>query len=136
MIFSKLMIILFSFFQKLFPKSKFLKQKTFSFFFSDSLNSSKFVKFIKILILTQRAIKNMRNRTKFRILKNDVKEKFFEVIDDQSYFMIKTLKRSFTFIRNKKFRSFISKLRRFFRRNFSFLSKISSNFFVSNIINK
>ena len=130
MIFSKFMIFLFGFFQKLFPKLNFSKQKTFSFVFSDILNSSKFVKFTKVLNLTQRAIKTLRNRTKFRTLKN-VNEKFFEIIDDESYFMIKTLKRSFTMIRSKVFRGFISKLRRFFRRNFKISSAICSNFFFN-----
>ena len=55
----------------------------------------------------------MRNRTKFRCL-NDINEKYLEIVDDESHFMIKTQKNSFSFfIRNKTLRIFFVKFRSF-----------------------
>lgn len=73
----------------------------------------------------------MRNRTKYRCLK-DMNEKYLEIVDDQSHFMIKTQKNSFSFfIRNKTVRKFFVKFRRFIRRNFEILIIISSSILFS-----
>lgn len=99
------------------------------------ISSPKLVKFIRLLILIQRAIKNMRNRTKFRSLK-DMNERYLEIIDDQSHFMRKTPKNSFSFfIRNKTLRIFFVKLRRFIRRNFEILIIISSSIYFDKNFN-
>lgn len=116
--------------QKLFnflwtSKSSTKSVSSSSAFFGETSTSTKFVKFIKLLILTQRAIKTMRNRTKFRTLKS-VRERVLEVLDDQSYFRNKTQHHVFSFIKHKAFRKAIVRIRRFYHRNFAFLMSIFS----------
>ena len=133
-IFARLMLFICLQCQKLFhsgqsSKSPSKSVSSSSVFFGDTSPSTKFVKFIKLLILTQRAIKTMRNRTKFRTLKS-VRERVLEVLDDQSYFRNKSQHRVFSFIKNKAFRKAIVRIRRFCHRNFAFLMTFSSYYLI------
>ena len=135
-IFARLMLFICFHCQKLFhsvwsSKSPTKSVSSSSAFFGDT--STKFAKFIKLLILTQRAIKTMRNRTKFRPLKN-VRERVLEVLDDQSYFRNKSQNRVFSFIKNKAFRKAIIRIKRFFHRNFAFLETFSSYYLNRNFL--
>lgn len=90
-------------------------------------NITKIETFLRLLMIIRRAVRNFRERTKYRPLKNfDEKEK--AIFDDQSYFKKKIKKFRFSFIRNRSFRVFKRKIKVFFRTHFgATLKNLSTN---------
>ncbi len=99
---------------------------------SEPYKPTKFVNFIKHLILVQRTIKQMRNRTKYRSLKN-IRENALEVLDDKVYYRKNTQKFKFSFIRNKTFRYATTQFKKFYTRKCKFLNDFLSRKNIKNI---
>ena len=120
----RIIIYLFSWFSTFFHRlSNQQSQKILpiSSNFEEKAHSNKFIKFINHLILIHRTIKLLRNRTKYKTLKN-VRENVLEVLGDNTYFQKNMPKNSFSFIKNKLFRNIVMKIKKFYRRNFEFFS--------------
>ena len=94
-----------------------------STFFMNEAKTNSFIKFIKHLMLIQKAVKKLRNRTKYRSLIN-VSEPVLEVLGDATYFTKNIPKNSFSFIKNKTFRFIVAKIKKYYQRKFKSLSII------------
>ena len=72
-----------------------------------------FIKTIKLIMLVQKAVRNLRNRTTYRKLKLCNKE--FEILNDESYFRNQVKKHRLVIIRSKTFRKIKRKFKNFIR---------------------
>ena len=101
------------------PKSKYSTSKKFD------KNARKLEIFIKILMMVKKAIQTLKDRTKYRPLRNFY-EKEKEILDDPSYFIAKNKRNRFSFIRIKLIRVFKAKIKSFIRKLFGDQLKIIS----------
>ena len=88
-------------------------------------NASKLEIFIKTLMMVKTAIKKLKDRTKYRPLRN-FEEKEKEILDDPSYFKAKNKRNRFSFIKIKFIRVFKRKIKSFIRKLFGDQLKIIS----------
>ena len=88
-------------------------------------NASKLEIFIRMLMIVKKAIITLKDRTKYRPLRNFY-EKEKEILDDPSYFIAKNKKKRFSFIRIKLIRVFKRKIKSFIRKLFGDQMKIIS----------
>ena len=96
---------------------------------SENLKHTRFSRLMKLLTLIQRAIKNLRDRTKYRGIKN-FRESIFEVLDDQAHFKLDDQKTSFSFLKNKTLRYALAKV----KRKFKFITVCSSDQILKKLI--
>ena len=92
------------------PSNTFSESKIFP---KEDQTPLKFIKTIKLIMLVQRAVKNLRNRTTYRQLKLCSKE--FEILNDESYFRTQVKKHGLVIIQNKTFRIIKRKFKKFIR---------------------
>lgn len=92
------------------PRNSFSESKIFP---KEVQTPLKFIKTIKLIMLVQRAVRNLRNRTTYRRLKLCNKE--FEILNDESYFRNQIKKHGLVIIRSKTFRIIKRKFKKFIR---------------------
>ena len=93
------------------PRNSFSESKIFP---KEVQTPLKFIKTIKLILLVQKAVRNLRNRTTYRNLKLCNTE--FEILNDESYFRKQVKKHRLVIIRNKTFRIIKRKFKKIIRR--------------------
>ena len=92
------------------PSNSFSESKIFP---KEVQTPLKLIKTMKLIMLVQRAVRNLRNRTTYRKLKLCNKE--FDILNDESYFRNQVKKHGFVIIQNKTFRIIKRKFKKFIR---------------------
>ena len=93
------------------PSNSFSESKIFPIEVQTPL---KLIKTIKLIMLVQKAVRNLRNRTTYRNLKLCNTE--FEILNDESYFRNQVKKHGLVIISSKTFRTIKRKFKQIIRR--------------------